>query len=546
MSTRHPVALLSVFNKDGIVEFATELAALGFEIYASGGTRLALIQGGVEANDVAWLVGGAAILGHRVVTLSREIHAGLLADPNNPEHVTEMAGFNIPFIDLVYNNCYPLKAAIAAGKSAAQVLEATDIGGPCMLRSAAKGRRIVMCDPADQPRVLAWLKEDRPDADAFLTGLAAKAEGYVADYALASARYTSGGAIDGMIGTKVWDLCYGENKETPAGLYALEDDPDPLAVHRFVQVGGNAPSSINVTDLDRGLNTMTRFTAGWKLNFGEMPLVGLALKHGKCCGAAYGKTPLEVIRNLIDCDPLSIFGGTLMFNFRLDTAAARELRNYRRGEIMNGYDVIIAPGYDEGASEVLERKSGKTRVYENPALATELIAELPPSMTFRPVRGGFIRMPASTFLLQVNDPRMEKHVPEGAEPVTEQQLKDLILAFAVCATSESNTTTIVVDGMLLANGVGQQSRVDVCELAVSRAIKRGHGDKLPRAVAVTDSFFPFPDALEVLVNAGIRFIWSTSPPKTKPEVIAVGMKAGAIHWTLSDAFARLFFGHFGR
>ncbi len=539
-------ALLSVFNKDGIVEFAQALIALGYALIASGGTRDALLKAGVEVNDVAWLVGGKAILGHRVVTLSREIHAALLADPKNFDHVKEMEAIKVPFIDIVCVDPYPMKAAIAAGKTRAEVIELTDIGGPAMLRSAAKGRRIVVCDPADRMKTIAWLKEGKPDEDAYVTALIAKAEGVAADYALASARYHSGGKIDGMIGTQALELAYGENKETPAGYFAVADEANPFSIHRFTQVGGGPPSSINVTDMDRARNTMNRLAAAWKLNFGTVPLIGVAVKHGTPCGIAIGATPLEVIRKLIDCDPLSIFGGVIMFNFEITLEAATELREYRRGKLKNPYDVVVAPGYDEGSSGELERKkSGKTRVFENAALATDAISVLPLSLRRVPVTGGFLVLPPSSFLLQVNDDRMERHVPDGARPVTEQQKRDLVIAFAACATSPSNTFSIACDDMLIANGAGQQSRVDVVNLATDRMVKRGHGDKAARAAGVSDSFFPFPDGLEAAAKGGLRFVWSTIAPEPKPEVVAAGMKAGVTHWMLSDAIARLFFGHFG-
>ena len=193
-------ALLSVYDKNGIVDFAKELVGLGWEILASGGTAKALTDAGIPVTDVASLVGGGAILGHRVVTLSREIHAGLLAT-DSPADVAELAKLNIPRIDLVCVDLYPLKEEIAKpGSTRESVIEKTDIGGPTMIRSASKGRRIVICDPKDRMKVVEWLKAGKPDEHNFINSLCAKSEAVVADYCLTSARYHSQGTLDGQVG----------------------------------------------------------------------------------------------------------------------------------------------------------------------------------------------------------------------------------------------------------------------------------------------------------------------------------------------------------
>lgn len=193
-------ALLSVYNKSGIEEFARQLVELDWQLLASGGTAKTLAKAGVTVQDVAELVGGGAILGHRVVTLSREIHAGLQATDSR-EDVNELERLKIPRIDLVCIDLYPLHEAInSPGSTPESVIEQTDIGGPTILRSAAKGRRIVICDPDDRQQVIDWLKTGKPDEDTFITELAAKAEAVAADYSLASARYHSQGKYDGFIG----------------------------------------------------------------------------------------------------------------------------------------------------------------------------------------------------------------------------------------------------------------------------------------------------------------------------------------------------------
>lgn len=183
-------ALISVYDKTGIVEFSRELIDLGWTIYSSGRTAAKLLENGLEAIDVATLVGGKAILGHKVVTLSREIGAALLADPNKPEEMKELEELKIPFIDLVCVDCYPLQEEIAKPDCTLQsVLEKTDIGGPTMLREGAKGRRIVICDTENRQEVINWLIKDKPDEENFINALCARAEMYVADYVSASAEY---------------------------------------------------------------------------------------------------------------------------------------------------------------------------------------------------------------------------------------------------------------------------------------------------------------------------------------------------------------------
>lgn len=208
-----------MYNKTGIVEFARELVALGWNLFSSGGTAKAITAAGVPVSDVATLIGGKAILGHRVVTLSRQVHAGILARATKDD-LTELESEGIPWIGLVCVDMYPLKEEIGkSGSTSESVIEKTDIGGPTMLRSAAKGRRIVMCDAADRPRVIEWLKAGEPDKDAFLTGLVAKAEAVVADYCLASATYHGHGEYAGVVGKRVIPCRYGENGyQTPASV----------------------------------------------------------------------------------------------------------------------------------------------------------------------------------------------------------------------------------------------------------------------------------------------------------------------------------------
>ncbi|MEI7512903.1 MAG: hypothetical protein WCK01_05610 [Candidatus Uhrbacteria bacterium] len=513
---RKQVALLSVFDKKGIVEFARELVALGFDLLSSGGTAKVLLDAGIAVTDVAELSGLPAILDHRVVTLVPQVHGGLLA-LDKPEHHAELAKINARWIDLCCVDLYPLKEEIAReGHTRESVIEKTDIGGPTMLRSAAKGRRITICDPEDRMKVIDWLKAGKPDADNFINALCAKVEGVIADYCLAAARYHSHGEIDGMVGTETLVPKYGENAwQSPAGLYKVHDD-DPLALHRFQVVAGQPPSYNNLCDLERMLQTATHIAAC----FQKGVEIAIAVKHGNPCGAAFD------LRKMIDGDKRAIFGGLVLTTFELDEELADVLLTHGMPEgTRRLLDGIIAPSFTSSAIDMLKRKGDKCRFIVNPALAS---LSLDRRDRFRYVRGGFLMQPNYTF------------VPSGAS-VLDQNVEDCLLAWAIGSTSNSNTITLVKDGMLIGNGVGQQDRVGCCELALKRARDAGHDPK--GAVAYSDSFFPFEDGPNVLIDAGIRAIFATSGSVRDAQVREVCDKAGVRFYTLPDAEARGFYGH---
>src|SRR3990167_8394477 len=263
-------ALISVYNKTGITEFAQELISLDFKILASGGTAKHLQDAKIPVEDIANLVGGGAILGHRVVTLSRQVHAGLLAK-DNEEDRKELQTLKIPFINLVCSDLYPLEEEIKNPNATREsVIEKTDIGGPTMLRSAAKGRRIVICDPSDRQKVIEWLKAGEPDREEFLNNLAAKAEAIVARYASISSTYLSHGVYEGIFGKKVSECAYGENAyQKPASLYHdINNDVnhDKLAIHSWELLAGSPLSYNNICDLDRMIQTTTHIGAGMEKN----------------------------------------------------------------------------------------------------------------------------------------------------------------------------------------------------------------------------------------------------------------------------------------
>lgn len=521
-------ALLMAYDKRGIADFARGLVKEGYAIYGSKGTVAELAKDGVAATDIATIVGDP-ILGHRVVSLSREIFAGILAR-DIEEDRKELADHGITWFDLVAVDFYPLQAELAdPAHTRESVIEKTDIGGPTAVRAAAKAGRVVVVDPADRERVLAWLSGGRPDEAAFLAGLAAKAEAIVARYALASAEGRSDGAYAGIIGKEVAPAKYGENAyQAPAALYTLESE-DSLALDRFEVVEGTPPSYNNWCDIDRLLQTATHIAAAYDVNRGKVPYIAVGAKHGNACGAAAGEDAEQVLKNMLAGDPLSIFGGLVLVNFPIDD----ELGDVLAGKMLDG---IIAPSFSEGARDRLRRKGDKCRFIENAALAALGKDTLDTASRFRYVRGGFLRQPNYAFVMNLSAPELAKH-----GEASKAQEEDMLLAWAVGATSNSNTIALVKAGMLLGNGVGQQDRVGAATLGLARAARSGHD--VAGAAAYSDSFFPFPDAPEALFNAGITAILSTSGSKNDQLSIDLAAARGVALYLIPDSMGRGFFGH---
>ena len=528
-------ALISVFNKEGIVHFAESLVALGWKIFASGGTAKVLAAASVPVTDVAELVGGGAILGHRVVTLSREVHAGLLATTSHDD-LAELESLGIPFIDLVCCDLYPLAEAIAKPDATAEsVIASTDIGGPTMLRSAAKGRRIVIADPADRKTIINLL-QDGEVTDDVLTFLVAKAERIVSDYCLQSARFHSKGDIDGMIGKLAISCKYGENAhQTPAGLYSTGSN-DPLALDKFHVIQGAAPSYNNLCDLDRLLQTLTHIAAGWHFNFNNIPFIAIGVKHGNACGVGVdGRDPAKALARMLDGDPRAIMGGLVITSFGLNPALVEVLLTHGMPEDKRRLlDGVIVPSVTDDALEGLRRKGDKCRLMTNPELGTMALTMLDEHPRLRYVRGGFLKQPNYTHVIDM-------HRLEGFDQLRLGQQRDLMLAWAIGATSNSNTITLVNNRQLIGNGVGQQDRVGAAELAIKRARDAGHDPT--GSVAYSDSFFPFPDGPLVLAEAGISAILASSGSINDKLVKAACEERGVTLCLVPDAIGRGFFGH---
>lgn len=550
------IALLSVYDKTGIEEFARGLADLGWQVYASGGTAKAVAAAGVNVTDLAELVGGEAILGHRVVTLSREISAGLLADKSKPEDLAEMAKLQLPIIDLVCVDMYPLEDVIAKpGATEADVIEQTDMGGPTMLRLAAKGRRIVLAHAEQRQPVLEWLKAGKPDETKFIHGLAARAEYEVARYVLASAKYLNGTQVSGFAARLNSPTKYGENPQQAEAAFYSDNRvaADPLGLDKFEHVQGMERSYINMTDIDRLLQTVTHVAAGFARNFGAVPAIAVGVKHGNACGAAVGNSLVEAVQKMLTGDTRAIFGGVIMINGEIDESVAETLmRHAVDGDKPRLLDGVIGASVTKEALELLSRN--KLRVVVNPALADLTEASLDTKRRVRPVRGGVLEQPNYDFVLDLS----ADYVQQNGE-TSDQQKRDMILAWAVGATSNSNTISLVKDGQLIGNGVGQQDRVGAVQLALTRTtielpkleVQDGRillttsldQAKLAGSVAYSDSFFPFPDAPQLLTDAGVKAILTSSGSVGDPAVIKTLTDAGASITLVPDKTARGFYMH---
>ncbi len=348
-----------------------------------------------------------------------------------------------------------------------------------------------------------------------------------------------------VVGIHVADCKYGENPSMQGALYHTGGQ-DPLALNKFQDEGGDARSLVNFTDVDRLLQTITHIAAGFSRNFGEVPAIAIGVKHGNPCGVGLsldGPINRRALVRMLDGDPRAIFGGVVMTSFPIGGEEAETLRRYGMETGKRMLDTIAAPGFDVEAREELERKNGKCRMLSNPALGRlgqmHWSAMLDQKPRRRYVRGGYLEQTNYTYVLDLGAEEVAYYGPE----LTDVQKHWLVLAWAIGSTSNSNTMTVVRNGMLLGNGVGQQDRVGAAELAIKRAIDSGHSDQLAGAVAYSDSFFPFPDGVQVLVDAGIGAIFASSGSVNDHMTIEACEKAGVSLVMVPDSICRGFAWH---
>lgn len=332
-------------------------------------------------------------------------------------------------------------------------------------------------------------------------------------------------------------LRYGENGWQGADLFTQFSD-DPLELGKFVLEEGETPSATNLTDLDRGLRTMSHIHAALQRNAPRTWYFAVALKHGNCCGAGYGTTPMAALSKVIQGDLQAIMGGVVLANFTIGEKEAQQLLHYR-SESRRLLDAVVASSFTEKAKESLARKAGKCRLISNPAMEAPL---LDAALKTRGVRKGHLVQDADDRVLWMRDPAMQVH--GFRESVRKDALElDLAFASAICRTSNSNTVTLVRDAMLIGQGVGQTRRDRASRLAVMIAKENGHLDNASGIVACSDSFFPFADGVEPLFGIGVTAIFSTSGAVRDKEVQEACMKNGVTLYQLPDKDARMFFGH---
>jgi len=523
-------ALISVFDKTNVAELAKQLSDLGWNIFSSGGTAKAIAKADVKVTDVADMTGLPAILGHRVVTLHPKVHGGILAIPDDKEHQKDMSEYDIHPFGLVVGNLYPFNDEPS--------VEMIDIGGPAMVRAAAKNHAYVgvLTNPSEYPKIIKELKANGTLSDDTRKSLAIEAFAHTANYDLSVVEWLSDGRYTGSLGQKVQDCDYGENRwQSPAALYSEVDSSDMLNVPKFKTIKGRSPSFINWTDVDRLLLTLTQAIAIRRLNgLDQKVYIAVAVKHGNPCGAAVASTPEDALKNMLEGNPRAVFGAVMMTNFKLDKDHAELLMHHgmppKQRRLLDG---ICAPQFSAGAVEILGRKDGKYFLATNPELAKLDKGSIDENAMIRPVRGGFLSQPAyrPTAVLD----------KDQKSSLSDQQLDDILLGIAVCATSNSNTVTLVKNGMIIGNGVGQQDRVGCCELAIKLATDNGHD--IQGSTAVSDSFFPFPDGPELLINSGVSTIFATSGSKKDGDTQQLCQDRNVTLVQIPDAVARMFFRH---
>ena len=494
-------ALLSCFDKTGLAAFATALAAHGVRLVSTGSTAAVLREAGLDVVEVADLTGFPECLDGRVKTLHPRVHAGILADRTDTGHVAELAELGVDPIDLVVVNLYPFQRTVASGAPDADVVEMIDVGGPTMLRAAAKnhGSVGVVVDPADQARVLADLDEHGGLTDALRRDLAAAAFRHTAGYDAAIAtwfagRDTAAGAPPPFLGLpleRVAALRYGENPHQSAGLYRLPGAAPGVAGAR--QLGGKELSFNNLLDTH----------AAWSL-VAELDAPAVAIiKHTNPAGLATGGTLVEAYRRAFEGDPVSAFGGIVACNRPVDEATARAVV-----EVFT--EVVVAPGFAAAAREVLAAKPN-LRVLEHADAGRPRV-----SWQLRSVDGGV--------LVQSTDaepePWEEWRTADGT-PIDPAIEPDLRLAWLAAKHASSNAIVLARDGQVVGVGAGQMSRVDSVRLAVDRADGRQRG-----AVAASDAFFPFRDGVDALAAAGIVAVVQPGGSVRDDEVAAAAAEHG--------------------
>jgi phosphoribosylaminoimidazolecarboxamide formyltransferase/IMP cyclohydrolase len=497
-------ALISVSDKTGVADFAKALAALGVEILSTGGTATALREAGLEVTDVAEFTGQEEILDGRVKTLHPRLHAALLARRDDSEHMDILAREAIEPIDLVAVNLYPFEQTIAREDvDERTAIENIDIGGPTMIRAAAKNHEgvAVVVKPEAYDAVCAELEESGGEISASTRHwLANEAFAQTARYDAAISRWFSTSYEDfpehlAVAYEKVLDLSYGENPHQRAALYS-EAGARGHILSRVQKLHGKALSFNNVLDLDAARSLCADFD----------PPACVIVKHNNPCGVAIGGDLAEAHRRARACDPMSAYGGVLAFNRPIDKAVAEELHG-------TFVEVVIAPGYDSDALAILQQKEPVRILNEEEPRNPD-----PTERDYKKVLGGVLIQELD------NDPDLREAMEAVTQTKpTEAQWDDMIFAWTVCRRVRSNAIVIAKDGATLGIGAGQMSRVDSVRLAVEKCREaRGAeaADLLANSALASDAYFPFADGPELGIQAGVTAVIQPGGSIRDDEVVA--------------------------
>ncbi len=508
LEQRRPVrrALVSVYDKTGLPELATGLHAAGVEIVSTGSTAQRIVEAGVPVTRVEELTGFPECLDGRVKTLHPRVHAGLLADTRAPAHLAQLEQLGISAFELLVSNLYPFADTVASGATTDECVEQIDIGGPAMVRAAAKNHDslAVIVDPQRYPWLLAQIAADGVRL-ADRRALAAEAFRHTAAYDVAVASWMGSALapdpqtpfLPSWVGA-TWQrrtvLRYGENPHQAAALYVggASVGSGPADAE---QLHGKAMSYNNHVDAD----------AAWRAAHDhDEPCVAI-IKHTNPCGIAVGTDIAAAHRKAHATDPVSAFGGVIAANREVTAAMAEQV-----AEVFT--EVLIAPSYEAAALQVLSRKKN-VRLLALPGPVPRGGVEL------RLVSGGVLLQQRDALDAAGDDPSSWK--PVTGDPVDAEVLADLAFAWRVCRSVKSNAILLAVDGAAVGVGMGQVNRVDAARLAVARA-----GDRSRGAVAASDAYFPFPDGLQVLIDAGVRAVVQPGGSVRDPLSVEAAAAAG--------------------
>ena len=488
-------ALVSVYDKIRLLEIGTVLSDAGIEILSTGSTAAQLAKAGIAVTEVSTYTGFPEIMGGRVKTLHPRVHSGILADQNNPQHMAAIADLDIAPFDLVIINLYPFAATIASGADFAECIEQIDIGGPSMLRGAAKnhGSVAVISSPSQYDGLIAAIKEGGFTL-AQRRQLALESFRTTAEYDLTIATWL--GQSDelpqwfGRIWQRESALRYGENPHQSAAIYS----GGPVGIVNAVQLHGKEMSFNNYTDAD----------AAWRAALDHTDPCVAIIKHANPCGIATATDIADAYRKAHECDSVSAFGGVVAANREVSLAMASQL-----AEIFT--EVVIAPSYEAGAIELLSKK---------PSIRI-LQCELSniSRVEMRPVTGGILLQEMDLIDAPGDRPTHWKQV-SGA-PVDAATMKELEFAWRSVRAVKSNAILLSSNAASVGIGMGQVNRVDSARLAVRRA-----GDRVKGSVAASDAFFPFADGLQILIDAGVRAVVQPGGSVRDEEVIAAAEAAG--------------------